>query len=109
MMKIKLLVFCFFFWVLAGTAAKAQVGGTVLSNEISGGLSFTSHSTRAAQRPTSDEQNLLGNSANLSAHGERPLWEFAQPKKEVPLGDIAREYRKQRAATVKKTAVIHQN
>jgi hypothetical protein len=108
-MKTKILVFCFLFCVLFGTAAFAQVG-SVLSGDIGPGISFTSHPSRAIQAPSTIEQNLLANSANMSGHGERPLWEFAQPKQEVPLGDIAREYRKQRAAAARiAPTVIHQN
>ncbi len=107
-MKNTLSVVCFLFLILFGTAALAQTAGPVLSGEISSGISFTSHTMRASQPVLPQEQNLLGYSSNPSAHGDRPLWEFAQPRQEVPLGDVAREYRKLRADN-KKTLIVHQN
>lgn len=107
-MKIKLLVLCFFV-AISATAAFSQSNGTVLSSEINSGITFTSHQMRASQQPATLEQSLLTNSANISGHGERPLWEFAQPKEEKPLGDVAREYRRERAENQKKPVFVHQN
>jgi len=47
------------------------------------------------------EQNLLNDNGLTFAHGERPLWEVAQTKKVVPLGDIARELRKEHESAPK--------
>ena len=44
----------------------------------------------ASQHEMTAEQSILGTNSNPSAHGERPLWEFATPRVEKPLGDIAR-------------------
>jgi hypothetical protein len=54
------------------------------------------------------EQSLLGTSTYVTAHGERPLWEFAPKVVEVPLGDIARTLRKERQIA-KKSAAVFEN
>jgi hypothetical protein len=46
-----------------------------------------------------DEHFLVGGmpGGTSSAHGERPLWEFGPVSEpSAPLGDVAREYRKQK-------------
>ena len=59
------------------------------------------HATRAVYQPMSSEQNLLGVSASISAHGEMPLWEAPFDSHEVPLGDVARVLKKEHATAKK--------
>ena len=52
------------------------------------------------------ERNILFTSSNASGRGERPLWEVgAKPPVEVPLGDIARQFRGEHA-TAKKAVMV---
>lgn len=57
-------------------------------------LQMTEHPQHAAPHVLGTEQSLLGNDAVLYARGERPMSDFySEPKRETPLGDIARYYR----------------
>lgn len=69
-------------------------------------LIFPSHLEHATQTPLAHEQSILGDSVNVSGHGERPLWEFSSKQVEVPLGDIARQIRKDRTVARKSAAVF---
>ena len=88
-MKAAIVLACLF----CATAAFGQVGG-LLSNEVRP-LQLASHTQRAKPQAMSLEQNLRITSSYTAAHGERPLWEFASLTPEVPLGDVARELRKE--------------
>jgi hypothetical protein len=104
-MKITLVLFCF----LCATAAfgQAALGGSALSSEPSM-LQMPTHPARARQQPMGEPQTILVNSTVVSAHGERPLWEVAPKKHEVPLGDVARMFRKEHA-TAKKAVIVWDN
>lgn len=52
------------------------------------------------------ESSLLGSSTYSYAQGEQPLWEFGTLKQEVPLGDVARAYRKDHALDRKAVKVF---
>jgi len=82
-------------------------GGAALSAEPQV-LQVPSHPARAYQKDMGQDQNLLGSSHTLSAHGERPLWEVAPKTQSVPLGDIARTFREEHA-TVKKAVIVWDN
>ena len=90
-MKSVLVALCFAFCV---SVASAQVG-SVLSNEVQP-IQPISHPQHASQQSMSVERDLLISSFPVSARGERPLWEFASAKPEIPLGDIAKMFREQR-------------
>ena len=83
---------------LCATAAFAQVGGGSLSGPVMmQPFSMASHTNHAGPQQMAQEQSLLeGTGQVYIAHGELPLWEVA-PKDPpaVPLGDVARAYRKQ--------------
>jgi hypothetical protein len=102
-MKTALLVLC----CLCATAAFGQVGGGALSNEPQV-LVMPSHPQQAYQHAMGERQSLLEASGPSSAHGVRPLWEVAPPVNAVPLGDVARTYRKEHA-TAKKAVIIWNN
>jgi hypothetical protein len=90
-MKTMLFVLCFF----CATAAFGQAAGAgALLNNEPVMVQFTSHAGHAAHQPMGAEQNLLEPSSFTSAHGERPLWEFAVPSQATPLGDSARDLKK---------------
>jgi hypothetical protein len=88
---------------LAATAAFGQ-SASVISSQASP-IQITDHPQHASQHAMAGEQSILETNCNLSAHGERPLWEFATSRVERPLGDIARELRKQRDFIATKKAV----
>lgn len=71
-------------------------------------VSFYSHPNHATQHEMSEAQNLLERSGFVYAQGERPLWEVAPKSQPTPLGDVAREFRKEHDA-VKKADIIWQN
>jgi hypothetical protein len=83
-------------FLLAATAAfgQATAGAWSLDSQPQV-VTIPSHPQTAGPQPMGTELNLLGTSQNVSAHGERPLWEFAQKKVEVSLGEVARNLRKQ--------------
>jgi hypothetical protein len=82
-------------------------GASVLSAQPVA-IVVASHPGHATQQNMLSEQSLLGTSTNISAHGERPLWEFGPKKVAGPLGDIARAYRKDKEVT-KKSAIVVEN
>jgi len=81
-------------FVLAATAAFGQTA-SVIPSQVSP-IYVPDHPQHASQHGMAKEESVLENNCNVSAHGERPLWEFASPRVEKPLGDIARELRRQR-------------
>jgi|ERR1700690_2474764 hypothetical protein len=89
-MKTALLVFC----LLGASAAFGQVGATI-SGEAQP-LVLSGHPAHASQRAMAEPQVVLENYNGFThAHGVRPLWEVATEVDEVPLGDSARELKKQ--------------
>ena len=97
-------VLCVFF-ILFASVAWGQVGG-VLSNQAQI-LELPEHPQHAAIHEMAAEQSLVGGSASTYtyAQGERPLWEFGPVSQPVPLGDVARAYRKQKL-TARKAQII---
>ena len=95
-MKTLLFALCF----LGATAAFGQAVGGVLSAEPMI-LQLPNHPSQAVQHSMADERNLLGTTNNSSAQGELPLWEVMPLSRTVPLGDVARAYRKEHAAIKK--------
>ncbi len=65
------------------------------------------HVMHAAQHDLAKEQSLVGGSPDNYAYGqgERPLWEFGPVSEPVPLGDVARAYRKEKV-TLRKAEVV---
>jgi len=65
------------------------------------------HPAHASVHEMAQEQSLVGGSPSTYtyAQGERPLWEFGHVSEPVPLGDVARAYRKQKL-TAKKAQIV---
>jgi hypothetical protein len=102
-MKTALVVLCF----LGATAALGQSTGSAM---MSSTVQMPNHAEHASQQPLAQEQNLLEHSSYLIAQGERPLWEVQQASKSrrpVPLGDIARMFRKDHELVKKADIVVH--
>jgi len=101
-MKTAVFAICF----LCATGAFAQVGAQSLSADPQI-LQLTSHPMHASQHPMGEEQSLLTSSGFTSATGDRPLWEFASNRPEVPLGDIARNLKKEHLTAKKAEKVLN--
>jgi len=100
-MRTALLVAC----VLCATVAFGQNGGLPSMTT----LQFPSHAQAASAHPMAQEHSLLeGGSGVTVGHGELPLWEVAPKIHEVPLGDTAREQKKEHA-NVKKAKIVWEN
>ena len=84
--------------LLCGAAAFAQQSAPVLPN-IPQPMVMTEHPQRAYQHSMRQETSLLDTSVYTYAQGEVPLSELGSLEQETPLGDVARAFRKERAAS----------
>lgn len=100
-MKTTLLIFAILF---CATAALGQSG--ISSQPVI--VQFTEHPEHASVTPMATERPIVGGAPdNYSyAHGERPLWEFGPVSEPVPLGDVARAFRKEKLAAKKAEIVL---
>lgn len=96
-----------FLFGAASAFGQSGFGASALSNEVSA-FEMPSHPRQATHQRLSRGEDLREDSDFVSAQGERPLWEVAPKHTEIPLGDIARELRKQHDG-VKKSDVIWEN
>src|SRR5579864_839923 len=105
-MKTALFVLCF---LCATTALAQSAGGSVGSAPLSSTVQMASHAERASQQSLAQEQSLLEQSNYFYAQGERPLWEVQPLSKSraVPLGDIARAFRKDHELVKKADIILH--
>jgi hypothetical protein len=85
-------------FLLCSAAAFGQISAQVNP------LRMGENTQHADYRPLANEQSLLGGSVTY-AQGERPLWEFGPVSEPVPLGDVARAYRKEKE-TAKKAEIV---
>ena len=99
-MKITVFALCF----MCATAAFGQM--SALSNQAQP-LVMPDHPLRASHHSMADEQTLLATCGFNYAQGERPLWEFATPHASVPLGDLARELKKEHLTAKKAGKVLN--
>jgi hypothetical protein len=58
-------------------------------------IQVPSHPQRASVQSMSQEQSLLQSSCPVVGQGKRPLWEVAEAPVWQPLGDVARDLRKE--------------
>ncbi len=99
-MKAGLFTFC----LLGASAAFGQYGsGVAVLNSQPAIFEAPSHPEHASIQPMARPQSLLEQSGYSYAQGDRPLWEVAPAEHVTPLGDIARELRKEHAAAKKAT------
>ena len=104
-MKATIFAFC----LLCTTAALGQsLGGSLGSAAMSSTYQITGHQQQASVHPMAQEQSLLNGTGGVYVeHGERPLWEVAPPDPPaIPLGDVARAYRKEHE-TCKKAQFVY--
>jgi hypothetical protein len=97
----------FLMCLLCATAALGQASarGSALISEPRV-MSMPSYQLHAAQRPIGQEQDLLEKSHLSYARGEKPLLEAAPKAYAMPLGDVARQLRKQHETAKKATRVL---
>jgi hypothetical protein len=96
-----LLVFC----LVCVSGAFGQAAGTAYMQST---YVAPDHPMHAAPEPMGQAQSLFAGSGVTIAQGELPLWEVAPKHKETPLGDTARQERKEHA-TAKKARVVWEN
>jgi len=90
---------------LGATAAFGQAGA--LSSQVQV-IQIPDHPQHASLTPMACERPLVGGAPDTYtyAQGERPLWEFGPVSEPVPLGDVARAYRKDKVAAKKAEIVF---
>lgn len=100
----------FFSFVVTTICAVGAAGQTNLATLSSQPYVYTapSHTQHATQTGMSSGQNLIERGGSTAAHGERPLWEVMPLAPEKPLGDSAREARKEHVAA-KKAHIVWSN
>ena len=93
--------------VLFSAAAFGQVGASALSNQVTP-LQIVDHPQHASYSKMACESPLVGGGFDTYSYerGERPLWEFGPVSQPVPLGDVARAYRKDRVTAKKAEKII---
>lgn len=90
---------------LLASAAFGQAGGSI-SSEVRP-IYVPDHPRHAEQHSMATEHSLVGSNQTYSyAQGEIPLWEFGPVSEPVPLGDVAREFRKEKLTAKKATVVF---
>jgi hypothetical protein len=101
-MKTTLLILMLFCAVAAFGQAQSGVSAQPIVAQ------FADHPEHASFMPMATEHPIVGGAPdNYSyAHGERPLWEFGPVSEPVPLGDVARAYRKEKTAAKKAEIVL---
>jgi hypothetical protein len=97
--------------ILCATAAMGQaIGGSFGSPTMAQPYTMVTHDQHASFRSMAREQSLTdGGSSVTVAEGEIPLAEVPlPPRHEMPLGDVARLYRKQHETARKAGFVFEQ-
>lgn len=89
-------VLCILFVLFAGMAFGQN--GVVLNSTVQP-LQMMDHVEHAMQHAMGQENTLLDTSTYSYGHGEVPLAELGTISYETPLGDVARAYKKEHAAT----------
>jgi hypothetical protein len=104
----KITLFAFALFILCTASAFGQVGAAVLSSQPVI-IKVPDHPQHAERMALASEHSLVGGgeSTYTYAIGERPLWEFGSPlPAPVPLGDVARAFRKEKQSAKKADVVL---
>jgi hypothetical protein len=88
--------------IFCSAAAFGQAGSV---SSQAAPLEMSDHPQHATYTSMAAAQSLSPSDTITYAKGERPLWEFGPFSVPVPLGDVARAYRKEKQ-TAKKAEVI---
>ena len=97
-MKTTLLLLFF----ICTAAAFGQVSASSISGQAQPAV-FIDHPQHAEPHAMAVERPIAGLGADSYsyAHGEEPLWQFGPVAEPMPLGDVARAYRKEKSAAKK--------
>ncbi|HTT18376.1 MAG TPA: hypothetical protein VMG82_05500 [Candidatus Sulfotelmatobacter sp.] len=93
--------------ILCSAAAFGQVGASALSNQVTP-VQIVDHPQHASYTRMASESPLVGGASDTYSYGqgEQPLWEFGPVSQPVPLGDVARAYRKDRVTAKKAEKIL---
>ena len=93
--------------ILCSAAAFGQAGASTLSSQVTP-LQMAEHPQHASYSEMARENPIVGGGYETYSYerGERPLWEFGPASQPVPLGDVARAYRKDRVSTKRAEKVL---
>jgi hypothetical protein len=93
-------------FLFCAAAAFGQVGASISSYVTP--IQISGNPQHATQHSMAEEHSLVGgmNATYTYAQGERPLWEFGPVSEPVPLGDVARAFRKEKLAAKKAEIVF---
>ena len=93
--------------ILCSAAAFGQAGTSALSGQVTP-LQIVDHPQHASYTKMASESPLVGGACDTYSYerGDRPLWEFGPVSQPVPLGDIARAYRKDRMTAKKAEKIL---
>ena len=103
-LKVLLLSGCVFGAALA--FGQAGVVSTISSQPVV--FRTPSHPQHASGKSMAGQQSLLGQGGYTSGRGERPLWEVAPAPQYTPLGDLARNAKKDHEPS-KHASVVWEN
>jgi hypothetical protein len=97
-----ILLFCV---ILCSASVFGQAAGSISSQPVP--TVFTDHPLHAEPHALATQTPIAGGSADAYGYekGEQPLWQFGPVSQAVPLGDVARAYRKEKL-TGKKAELI---
>lgn len=91
--------------ILCAATALGQTAAVISNQPVV--VHVPDHPMHAEQHALATEHSLLGGGSDTyTAHGERPLWEFGPVSEPVPLGDVARAYRKEKLTAKKATKIL---
>jgi len=99
-MKTTIIVLC----LLCASTAFAQ--SAPILNGAAVPVLMTDHPQHASEHAMAKETSLLSTSSYSYAKGEVPLAELGSLPYEIPLGDVARAYRKEHVDAPKATKVL---
>jgi len=104
-MKTTLFVFCL---LLTASAFAQYAGSPNVLNSQPFVFEQSGHPAQASFTPLASERSVVGGTGYIMAQGDRPASDFPQ-QPQMPLGDTARELRKQHAQLAKKAKVVWTN
>lgn len=94
---------------LSNLAVAQQMTGTaVIQAPYYNSLVFPEHVQKASRHSMTAEQSLLPDSTVTIAQGESSVLDYFKPATPTPLGDVARELRKEHAAAPKAVFILRQ-
>jgi hypothetical protein len=94
--------------LLLGVGAFGQCCQSIAAAPMTSVWTAPDHAQRAMRHSLGTEYDLREIGGITMAQGELPAWEVLSPAAETPLGDVARDYRKEHAVARKARIVWEQ-